>query len=63
MQFGWDLIKAYFEDNNIIKQNIDSYNQFIYEKVPRIINDSSSIVSRVEDVEVRLTNVNILAHN
>lgn len=61
MQFGWDLIKAYFEDNNIIKQNIDSYNQFIYEKVPRIINDSSSIVSRVEDVEVRLTNVNILA--
>jgi len=60
MGLGWELIKAYYKENNLIQQNIDSYNQFVFDKVPKIIQDNSSILSRVEDVEVRLTNVQIL---
>jgi len=57
---GWELIKSYYKENNAIQQNIDSYNQFIFEKVPKIIQENSSILSRVEDVEVRLNNIQIL---
>jgi len=60
MGFGWELIKAYYKDKSVIQQNLDSYAQFIFEKVPQIIKDNSSITSRVEDVEVRLNNVQIL---
>lgn len=60
MQSGWDLIRAYYENNSVIQQNVDSYNQFIYDKVPKIIEENSIIKSRVEDVEIRLKNVNIL---
>lgn len=60
MCFGWELIKSYYKDNTIIQQNIESYNQFIFVKVPQIIQENSSILSRVEDVEVRLNNVQIL---
>lgn len=60
MNFGWDLIKAYYRENNAIKQNVDSYNQFVFEKVIEIINENATITSRVEDVELRIHNIQIL---
>ena len=60
MGFGWELIKSYYKNNNVIQQNIDSYNQFIFVKVPQIIRENASILSRVEDVEIKLNNVQIL---
>jgi DNA-directed RNA polymerase subunit B len=57
---GWDLISAYYKGNNPIKQDIESYNQFISDKIPQIIEEFATIESKVENVRLELNNVQIL---
>ncbi len=60
MNSGWELIKAHYKEYNSIQQNIDSYNQFVFDKIPEIIKENATIASRVEDVELRINNIQIL---
>jgi len=57
---GWDLINAYYKDSNPVHQDIESFNQFIFEKVPRIIEENKSVESKVENVKLELENVQVL---
>jgi len=57
---GWDLIKAYYKNTNPVQQDIESYNQFISEKIPQIIEEFSTIESKVENVRLELNNVQVL---
>jgi len=57
---GWELIKSYYRENSPIQQDIESYNQFITEKIPEIVKENKDIESKVENVKLEISNVQIL---
>lgn len=38
---SWDVISAFFKENNLVKQQIDSFDRFISLNAQKIINDQS----------------------
>ena len=43
---NWKIIDSYFRDNNnyLVKHHLDSYNDFIINKIPRKITNLVSII-------------------
>jgi DNA-directed RNA polymerase beta subunit len=54
----WPLIKSYFELESPIQQQINSFDQFIFEKIPEIVKESETI-SCSNDIDVTLSNIEI----
>lgn len=56
---NWELIEAYFRDKNFAQMEIDSFNQFIDKKLPEIVEESSEIVPKIEEVKIELSDIEI----
>ncbi|MFA4906826.1 MAG: DNA-directed RNA polymerase subunit B'' [archaeon] len=56
---GWPLINAYFRENNLAKQEIDSFNQFIEKKLPEIVEENKVINPRIEEVRVEISDIKV----
>ncbi|MFH1751646.1 MAG: DNA-directed RNA polymerase subunit B'' [archaeon] len=54
------LIDAFYREHNFVKQEIDSFNQFIEEKIDEIIEENKFISSKIEEVKIELTKIEIL---
>jgi DNA-directed RNA polymerase subunit B len=54
----WPLIESYFEKTSPIQQQINSYNQFLEEKIPQIV-DEVGVISSNNNVDVVLSNVEV----
>ncbi len=54
----WPLIKSYFELESPIQQQINSYDQFIFQKVPEIVEETSKIKCS-NDITITLSNIEI----
>ncbi len=54
----WQLIKSYYEQVSPIQQQIDSFNQFMDEKIPEIV-DEIGVIKSNNEVDVVLSNVEI----
>ncbi|MFH0906163.1 MAG: DNA-directed RNA polymerase subunit B'' [archaeon] len=55
----WPLIKAYYNEINPIQQQINSFNQFIDQKIPEILEENCVIESGNNNVLVKLSNIEI----
>lgn len=55
---NWELIKAYYKQEGPIDQILKSFDQFIEEKIPEIVEEYSTIECN-NDVRVKLDNVEI----
>ncbi len=57
---NWELIKAYFHNKNFAQMEIDSFNQFVEKKLPEIVEESSEIVPKIEEVKIELSDIEVL---
>ncbi len=55
----WALIDAYFRDETLVSQQIESYNQFVNETIPEIIEENQVIDPEVGDFRIELKGVHI----
>jgi len=49
---SWEVIDAYFEENNLVKQQLDSFNLFIEYTIQEIVNDLSPIIIYKEESNI-----------
>ena len=40
----WLILKSLFDEKGLVRQHLDSYNQFIEAKMQQIVNESSEVV-------------------
>ncbi len=57
---NWELIEAYFRDKNFAQMEIDSFDQFVEKKLPEIVEESSEIVPKIEEVKIELSDIEVL---
>ena len=50
----WELVDAYFKNETLVSQQIDSYNQFVEERIPEIIEEHSTIDPEVGDLVIEV---------
>jgi len=56
----WPLIQSFFRGKSIAEQEIRSFNQFVDEKLPQIVNENQVIVPKIEEVRVEIDNIQVL---
>jgi DNA-directed RNA polymerase subunit B len=55
----WELINSYFNNRNFAQMEIDSYNQFIDTKLSSIVEENASIIPKIEEVKIELSDIEI----
>ena len=50
----WELVEAYFRSDNVVTQHLESYNQFVEERLPEIIEEHSVIDPEVGDLVIEI---------
>ncbi|HNV01259.1 MAG TPA: DNA-directed RNA polymerase subunit B'' [archaeon] len=56
---GWELIESYFKNRNIAQMEIDSYNQFIDNRLTEIVKENNLIVPKIEEVRIELSDIEV----
>lgn len=56
---GWELIESYFKNRNIAQMEIDSYNQFIDNRLSEIVKENNLIVPKIEEVRIELSDIEV----
>lgn len=56
----WPLIDSYLKEKTFAQMQIDSFNQFVDEKVPQIISENKEIEPKIEEVKLELSKVEVL---
>ncbi len=52
--YHWDLVDAYFNENPIVKQHIDSYNEFVNNRINNVVREIGDIETNKEGYVIRL---------
>lgn len=55
----WPLVEAYFREKGFAKQEIDSFNQFVDQKLSQIVDENKTIVPKIEEVKLELSNIEV----
>jgi len=58
----WPLLEAFFKEKGLVRQHLDSYDNFIEHELQRIINEIAKIDLEIEGAEVRLGNIRVGPH-
>lgn len=55
---NWKVIQSFFEENSLIRQHIDSYNDFVEVLLPNIVNEyQTAIIGDNKEYRVSLSNI------
>ena len=57
---NWPLIENYFSDKKFAQMEIDSFDQFIDQKLEEITQENKDIVPKIEEVKIELEKIEIL---
>ncbi|HPM86118.1 MAG TPA: DNA-directed RNA polymerase subunit B'', partial [archaeon] len=56
---SWELIDSYLRNKNVAQMEIDSFNQFIDQKLNDIVAENALIVPKIEEVRIELSNIEV----
>ncbi|MCD6434409.1 MAG: DNA-directed RNA polymerase subunit B'' [Candidatus Diapherotrites archaeon] len=56
----WALVEAFYREKNFAQQQIDSFNQFVEEKLQEIIEENKIVVPKIEEVQIELEDIKVL---
>lgn len=59
MKDGWVLVENYLRDRNFAQMQIDSFNQFVDQKIPEVVNENREIVPKIEEVKIELSDIEV----
>lgn len=57
--YRWDVVETMFKENPLVKQHIDSYNEFVNHKIHKIVEELKEIETSEEKCSVRLHKLRI----
>ncbi len=55
----WTLVEAYFKANGLVRQHLDSFNDFIRNKLQEIIDEQGEIETEIPGLKVKLGKIRI----
>jgi len=55
----WSIIESYFKEKGLVRQHLDSFNDFIQTKLQEIINEQGEIVTEIPGLKVRLGKIKL----
>lgn len=56
----WPLIESYFKEKSFAKQEIDSYNYFIENKLSQIVDENKTVTPKIEEVKLELSGIEVM---
>ena len=56
---SWELIDSYLRNKNVAQLEIDSFNQFVEQKLNDIVAENALIVPKIEEVRIELSNIEV----
>src|SRR3989344_629343 len=56
---NWEVLEAYFKNRNFAQMQIDSFNQFVDDKLPLIVEENNEIIPKIEEVRIELANIEL----
>ncbi len=59
MKDGWALVENYLRDRNFAQMQIDSFNQFVDQKIPEVVAENKEIVPKIEEVKIELSDIEV----
>ncbi len=57
--YYWDLVESFLKENSLVKQHLDSYNDFIDYRMQRIISNMGKIETHQENLEIKLGEIRV----
>ncbi len=57
----WPLIESYFSEKAMAKQEIDSYNQFLDQKLSEIVEENKTVTPKIEEVKIEFSNIQVFS--
>ncbi len=57
--YYWDLVETFLKENSLVKQHLDSYNDFIDYRMQRVIDNMGKIETHQENLEIRLGKIRV----
>jgi len=58
----WPLLEAFFKEKGLVRQHLDSYDNFIEHELQRIINEIGKIDLEIEGAEVKFGKIRVGPH-
>lgn len=62
MEDTWPLLEAFFKEKGLVRQHLDSYDNFIEHELQRIINEIGKIDLEIEGAEVKFGKIRVGPH-
>ncbi|MDO8428309.1 MAG: DNA-directed RNA polymerase subunit B'' [Candidatus Diapherotrites archaeon] len=56
----WPLLDSYFRTKSFVDQEIASFDQFVEEKMPEILEENKEIAPKIEEVRIELSDIEVL---
>lgn len=56
---SWEAAEAFLKENMLVKQHLDSYNDFVNNKIQKIVDEIGEIESHQEGIKIRLGKVRL----
>jgi DNA-directed RNA polymerase beta subunit len=56
---GWEVIDSYLKSNNIAQMELNSFNQFVDNKLQEIVEENKEIVPKIEEVKIELSEIEV----
>ncbi len=57
--YYWDVVETFLKENSLVKQHLDSYNDFIEFRMQRIIDNMGKIETHQEGIEIKLGKIRV----
>ena len=57
--YHWEIVEALFKENPLVKQHIDSYNEFVNNKIHKIIQDLNEEQNKKERVKIQFHKIRL----
>jgi DNA-directed RNA polymerase subunit B len=59
IQDRWEIIKSYFRSKGLVRQHLDSYNEFVQKVLQQIIDEQGEIVTEIPGLKVKLGKIRV----
>lgn len=56
----WPLVESYFREKSFAKQEVDSFNYFIDNKLSQIVEENKTVTPKIEEVKLELSGIEVL---
>lgn len=56
----WPVINSYFDGKNFADMEVASFNQFVEQKIPEVVEENDEIIPKIEEVRLELSEIEVL---